>query len=247
MHPILFEFGPVTLKSYGVFVALGFFVAFSLLYGEARRKNFYPNKIVDLELVILAFGIIGARLLHVLVNFDFYGKNLLDILFVWKGGLAFYGGFILAILAAWVFILKNRMPLWKTADFIAPYMALGHAIGRIGCFLNGCCFGKPASAYLPGVIFPGEAIYRHPTQLYSSFALLVIFVILKLVQNRPHFAGSVFALYLLLYSTARFLIDFLRGDNPLYAFGLTTSQLICIPVFAFSALLLFFLPKKKSS
>jgi len=228
MHPILLELGPVTLKSYGVFVALGFFVAFSLLYGEARRKNFYPDKILDLELVILAFGIIGARLLHVLVNFDFYGKNLLDILFVWRGGLAFYGGFILAILAAWVFILKNRMPLWKTADFIAPYMALGHAIGRIGCFLNGCCYGKEG----------------YPVQLYSSLALLSIFVILKLIQNRPHFAGSVFALYLLLYSTARFLIDFLRGDNPLYAFGFTISQLICFAIFAFGALLILFLRKK---
>ncbi|GAG01259.1 unnamed protein product, partial [marine sediment metagenome] len=86
MHPLLFEIGPVAIRSYGVFVAVGFFTAFSLLYSEAKRKNCYPQKILDLELVILVFGLLGARALHVLVNFDFYAKNIPEIFLIWRGG-----------------------------------------------------------------------------------------------------------------------------------------------------------------
>jgi len=245
MYPVLFEIGPLTLRTYGVFVAVGFFAAFSLLYSEAKRKNFYPQKILDLELIILIFGILGARALHVLVNLDFYAKNIPDIFLVWRGGLAFTGGFILAITAGAVFAVKNRLPFWKIADFVVPYVALGHAIGRIGCFLNGCCFGAPAAQPFLGVIFPGDAIYRHPTQLYAAFLLLSIFIILKLAGERPHAAGTIFTLYLGLYSAMRFFLDFLRGDNPTYAFDLTVSQFICVFIFACSVFLLLFLRKKQ--
>ncbi|UCD55032.1 MAG: prolipoprotein diacylglyceryl transferase [Candidatus Omnitrophota bacterium] len=225
MHPILFEIGPVTVRTYGVLVACAFFIGFSLLYEEARKQNFYPDKILDLELLILIFGIIGARALHVLVNFDFYRENLPDIFFIWKGGLAFYGGLISAILASTVFILKKKLPFWKTADFVIPYIALGQSIGRIGCFLNGCCFGKPAP-------FSGHTIYRYPAQLYASLALLCIFVILRLIQKKPLFTGFVFTAYLILYATQRFFIDFLRGDTSRYALNLTVSQIISIVLFA---------------
>ncbi len=243
MHPIFFEIGPFTIRSYGVLVAVGFFTAFSLLYLEAKKENFYPQQILDLEFLILAFGLIGARALHILVNLDFYAKNPVSIFFIWRGGLAFIGGFGLAILACAVFTARKRLPFWKIADFAAPYMALGHAIGRIGCFFNGCCFGRPAVWPFPGVIFPGEAVYRHPTQLYASFALVCIFVILKLAGERRHARGTIFTLYLSLYSGQRFIIDFLRGDNPTYAFGLTISQFICVFIFAASMYLLVFLRK----
>ena len=216
MYPILFKIGPITIRSYGVLVALAFFVGFYLLYKEAKRRNFYADKILDLELLILLSGIIGARILHVLVNFDFYKSNLLEIFFIWEGGLAFYGGLILAIAASYVFILKNRLPLWKTADFIIPYIALGQSIGRIGCFLNGCCFGKEG----------------HPVQLYASLALLGIFIILKLVREKPPFSGFAFGLYPVLYSFQRFFIDFLRRDTPRYMLNLTVSQFISIALFA---------------
>lgn len=231
MHPILFEIGPITIRSYGVLVACAFFVGFFLLYKEARKRNFYADKILDLELLILIFGVIGARALHVLVNFDFYKSNLPDIFFIWKGGLAFYGGLILAILASWVFVLRNKLPFWKTADFIAPYIVLGQSIGRIGCFLNGCCFGKAG----------------HPTQLYASFALLCIFVILRLIQKKPLFSGFVFMAYLILYATQRFFIDFLRGDTLRYALNLTISQIISVVLFAIAIFLLFLLYKRKTS
>ena len=210
MHSILFEIGPVTIRSYGVFVAAGFFAAFSILYSEAKRKNFYPQEILDLELMILVFGLLGARALHVLINLDFYAKNISDIFLIWRGGLAFIGGFIMAILACLVFIVKKRLPFW-------PFL---------------------------GVLFPGDAVYRYPTQLYASFALLCIFVILKLAGERTHADGAIFTLYLALYSTQRFFLDFLRGDNPAYAFGLTVSQFLCIFIFACSGFLFLFLGKK---
>ena len=216
MHPILFKIGPITIRSYGFMVALAFFVGFSLLYREAQRRNFHANKILDLEFLILISGIIGARALHVLVNLDFYGENWLNVFFIWHGGLAFYGGLILAILASWLFILKKGLPLWETADFIIPYITLGQSIGRIGCFLNGCCFGKEG----------------HPTQLYASIALLGIFVILKIVQEKHIFSGFTFGLYLALYSVQRFFIDFLRADTPRYALNLTVSQIISVVLFA---------------
>jgi len=244
MHPILFKIGPVVIRSYGVFVAVGFFTAFSLLYGEAKRKNFYPQKILDLELIILVFGILGARALHVLVNLDFYSKNIPEIFLIWHGGLAFIGGLILAILACVVFVVKNALPFRRTADFVVPYMALGHAIGRIGCFFNGCCFGKPAAQPFLGVLFPGDTVYRYPTQLYASFALLCIFVILKSAGKRSHVPGAIFGLYLLLYGGVRFLLDFARGDNPVHALGLTVSQIICVFIFVSGGLFLLFLKNK---
>lgn len=231
MHPILFEIGPVVIRTYGVFIAVAFLVSFLLLYKEAKDRNFYPEKILDLEFLILVSGVIGARALHVLVNLNFYSKNLPDIFLLWRGGLAFYGGLILAIAAAWVFIRKKNLPLWETVDLIAPYSALGQSIGRIGCFLNGCCFGKPASAHFLAVTFPGETVPRQPTQIYASLTLLLIFVILKLARERAPFSGFVFGLALLLYSAQRFFVDFLRADNPTYIFDLTVSQIISVIVF----------------
>ena len=124
------------------------------------------------------------------------------------------------------------MPLWKTADFIIPYVALGQSIGRIGCFFNGCCYGKPMNA-----------LENFPTQIYAALALVIIFVILKIAQKKSFFAGFIFILYLVLYSVQRFFIDFLRGDTPRYYLNLTASQLISIVVLviAFG----FYLTRKK--
>jgi len=231
MHPVIFEIGSFELRSYGLFVALAFFTGFFLLYKEAKRKNFYPDKILDLELCILIFGVIGARLLHVLVNFSYYCTHVTEIFMIWRGGLAIYGGLIAGMAASSIFIVRKKMPFLRTADFIIPYIALGQSVGRIGCFINGCCFGKTVSHSIPGVIFPGETVARHPTQLYASLALLLIFVILKLAGERKPGAGFIFGLYLILYSLQRFCIDFLRADTPRYLFNLTTSQLISASIF----------------
>jgi len=241
MFPVLFQIGPFTIRTYGVLVALAFFVVFSLIYKEAKRRNYYPSKILDLEIWMLLSGIIGARFLHVLVKFDFYKHDLKSIFYIWEGGLAFYGGLVLAMFVLIIFMLKNRMPVFKTADLLAPYLALGHAIGRIGCFFNGCCFGKIATNNFFTILYQNEGVARYPVQLYAAFALLCIFVILRIVQGRKMPAGSIFSFYLLLYSTQRFFLDFIRGDNPAFYFGLTVSQIVSIFIFVISSVILFFL------
>ncbi|MFC1576245.1 prolipoprotein diacylglyceryl transferase [Candidatus Omnitrophota bacterium] len=239
MHPELFEIGAFQLKTYGVFIALAFFIGYYLVYSEAKRKNFYPEKILDLELCVLISGIIGARILHVAVNLDYYRNHLLEIPMLWRGGLAIYGGLIFGIVASWVFMVKSKIPLRQTADLIIPYIALGQAIGRMGCFLNGCCYGRHTIPVL-GVCFPGETVSRFPTQILASLALLAIFVILKLAQKKSPYSGFVFTLYLVLYSQQRFFIDFLRGDTPRYAFEFTVSQFISIGIFVIGVLLFVF-------
>lgn len=232
MHPILFQIGPLAIRSYGVFIATAFLTGFWLLYAEAKRRSFYPDKIRDMEFYILVFGIVGARALHVLVNLDHYAPDVFLIAKLWHGGLAIYGGLIFGIIAGWVFIAKNGMPLFATGDLVIPYVALGQAIGRIGCFFNACCFGKVAANPALGVIFPGDSVARYPTQLYAAAALLAIFVFLKLAGQKKPRSGFLFASYLMLYAAQRFAIDFLRTDTPRYLFGLTVSQFLSVGAFA---------------
>ena len=245
MYPVLFKVGPFTFYTYGALVALAFIVGFSLIYREACRKNFYSDKILDLEVVILVSGIIGARFLHVAVNLDLYKDNLLSTLFVWQGGLAFYGGIITAIAASIIFLRIKKMPIIKTGDFLAPYLALGHAIGRLACFFNGCCYGKATDGKSFGIVFHVvDNVARHPVQLFSSLGLFGIFCILMILKRYRFFGGFLFSLYLLLYSMQRFCMDFLRGDNPTYLYNLTISQIISVAIFCISILMMLFLPKR---
>ena len=237
MYPILFKIGSVTIYSYGMMVAIAFLISVYLasrsIVGVGDNE-----KIMDLGLVLLISGIIGARLLYVLIEAEYYRANPLEIVMIWKGGLIFYGGFIVAFVCSWVFLKRNKMPILRTCDHIIPYLALGQAIGRIGCFLNGCCFGKPTN--LPwGVIFPAgsiagnayPAIHIHPTQLYSAYTNFLIFAILLLFRNWKKLDGQILYLYFILYSVSRFLIEFLRADNPQILLGLTISQGICVVLF----------------
>jgi len=237
MYPILFKLGPLTIHTYGVVVSVAFLIGFWLIYNEARRTKFFPDKILDLELIILISGIIGARALHVATHFDYYKSELITVFFLWRGGLAIYGGIIGGIFASWIFIRRKDLPLYRTADLIIPYVALSQSIGRIGCFLNGCCFGRTSIAYL-GFVFPSDTVPRYPTQLYASFLLIIIFVILKISYEKPHREGNIFTLYIMLYSLQRFFVDFLRGDNPRFLANLTVSQIISVVLF-FAALFLF--------
>lgn len=231
MHPILFEIGKFKIYSYGSMVALGFLISIWLAGREAKKAGISPQQILDIGLYSLLFGIAGARLLHVLLNPGYYFYRPLEIIMLNRGGLAFHGGLLGGIIAAWYYIRRNRMPLWKTADMMIPYVALGQAIGRIGCVLNGCCYGLPTYSYF-GFYPPGSIIAPlHPTQLYSSVLLLAAFVILKLLYEKKRFDGSIFFSYLVLYSFGRFFIDFYRGDLAAVLFGLKMSQLISIAIF----------------
>ncbi len=239
MHPVLFQYGRVTIYTYGVFVALGFLAALWLAGREARSRGLDPKAIQDLGLVILVAALVGARLFFVLVEWEYFIQNPLKVFQIWKGGLVFYGGFVAAALAAAWYVRAHRLPVWTTGDVIAPALALGQAIGRIGCFFAGCCYGAACS--LPwAVTFTDPrglaplGVPLHPAQLYSALGNLAIFGVLYFVA-RPRLKGDgrLFGLYLVLYPVFRFAVEFLR-DDPRGGLGpLSTSQVLGIPLLAF--------------
>jgi len=231
MHPILLKFGPITIYSYGLMVALGFITATILAARTAESFHIPQDKVIALSLWILISGIIGARMLYILLNLRYFVSRPLETIMVWHGGLAFYGGVGTAFIASLVYLKIIKLPIVDTADLIAPYIALGHSIGRIGCFLNSCCFGKATSAFY-GIAF-ADGVTRHPTQLYSSLYLLFLYMFLRVILRYRGFKGQVFFLYLILYPAGRFLIEFLRADNPNVIFNFTLSQVISLAVFIF--------------
>lgn len=225
MHPILFKIGPFTFYSYGLMVAVGFGLATMLLCRRGPKFNFPQELMLDLAVIILISGIIGARALYILLNIEYYLTSPMEMLNLTKGGLVWYGGLLSGFAAMSIFARINKINVWLLADLLAPYIALGQAFGRIGCFLNGCCFGK----------------YGLPVQLYSSFLLFGIFFILLKWQDRDHFGGEIFLGYLMLYPLKRFFIEFIRADNPRIILSLTLSQIIS--VFIFSIALVIFIHK----
>ena len=220
MHPILFKIGKITLYTYGLFVALGFMGAVWFASRRARTKclAIKSQEITDLFLVILISAILGARLFYVAQNFSLFSDHPLDVFKIWNGGLVFYGGFVVALIAAMVYIKQKGFDLWSTADLLAPAIALGHAVGRFGCLFAGCCYGK--SCALPWAItFTNPEslaplnIPLHPTQVYAVGSNLMIFGLLLLMDRKWLFSGGLFWLYILLYGVFRSVLEIFRGDD----------------------------------
>ena len=236
MHPILIGFGPLTLYSYGVCIALAFLVAITTAAARARRYGWRAEAAYDICLYAMLASLAGSRLLYVLENPHEFASAPWEALMVWKGGLSYYGGVIAAVIACAVYMRIRRLSVAEGFDLLIPSVALGHAIGRIGCFFNGCCFGTlcalPFAVVFPegstaysshleaGIIMPGSmySMPVHPTQLYEALMELGAFVILSLFLPRKKFHGQVFLLYFVLYGAGRFLLEFLRADNPAVAF-----------------------------
>lgn len=234
MHPTIVKFGPLSIHSYGLFVALGFLTGILIAIYFAKKEKINPNIILDLSLYVIISGIIGARLFYVLGQWDYYKNNPLDILMVQNGGLVIFGGFIFAFFAIAIYAKQKKLSLLKLLDAIAPGLALGYAIGRIGCFLNGCCFGLPTSL-LWGMVFPPSSLAAyyypgqqlHPTQIYSSLAMLAAFFVLIYIYRRKRFNGQIAAWFFVLYSVYRFFIEFFRY-SPIHWLALTPSQWLAI-------------------
>jgi phosphatidylglycerol---prolipoprotein diacylglyceryl transferase len=217
MHPILINIGSFNLYTYGLFMAFGFLAAMWVAKVNAKPYGISPEIITDIFFVILVSALIGARLLYVLINFNSYQNNLIGIFQIWNGGLVFFGGFLAAVTASAIYIRKKNLKIWITADIIAPGIAIGHAIGRIGCLFAGCCYGKTCD--LPFAIkFTNSQslapldVYLHPTQIYSMISNLILFFTLLWLQKRKKFHGMVFLIYIMLYSLFRSIIEFFRGD-----------------------------------
>lgn len=240
MHPIICQIGPFTVYAYGLMLVLGFLVSSYLAKEKAKSEGISAQIIFNLSLLVLVWGILGSRLLYIILNLDYYINFPLEIIKLWQGGLSWFGGLFLGSLAAIIYIRKKGLPVYKTLDLIIPFVALGGAIGRIGCLLNGCCYGKESNL---GLYFPLHGKILIPTQIFSSLALILIFLILRFIQERPHKIGEIFFLYLILYAIKRFFIEFWRQDNKIVIFGLTYFQIISILIFFLSIWKLFCIKK----
>lgn len=220
MHPILLHLGSFTIRSWGLMVMIGIIVGVLLSMWEAGRRGVDPENIIDLTILLIISGMVGARVIYVLANFNEYRNNLGLAFSIRSGGLAWPGAFLFALIATIFFVRWRKLSFWLLADILSPYIALGYAIGRIGCFLNGCCFGKitePAwwSVYMLGA-------YRYPTQIFSSLASFIIFLFL-VTRDWYDKPGKRFLAYIILYCVYRFIVEFFRY-NATYIYSLSITQ-----------------------
>ena len=245
MYPELFHIGNFPINTYGVFLALAFLCAILITVKLAERDGLPREKIYDLSLWMLLASLIGSKLLMLFTEPEYRANpvELISLDFLRSGGV-FYGGLLGAVLAGYILMKRYHLPWWKTADACAPGIAIGNFFGRQGCFAAGCCWGKPSD--LPwGVKFSelGHEItgvpidmHLHPTQLYESFSMLIVFVFLLWLHKHKRFNGQVILFYALLYSIIRFVIEFWRADPRGDILGLTTltglstSQIISLIV-----------------
>src|SRR3982074_1652194 len=261
MFPEIFHIGSFPINTYGVFLALAFLCAILIAVKLAARDGLPKEKIYDLSLWMLLASLIGSKVLMFFTEPEYrdHPWQLISLDFLRSGGV-FYGGLIGAMLTGYFLMRRYHLPWWKTADACAPGIALGNVLGRQGCFSPGCCGGKPTN--LPwGVRFtelghqvtgvPTE-VKLHPTQLYESGAMLIVFFFLLWLHKRKKFSGQVILAYAITYATVRFLIEFVRDDPRGDLFGLTTltglstSQMIGIVV-GVAALITFVIRRRRAN
>jgi phosphatidylglycerol:prolipoprotein diacylglycerol transferase len=218
MFPILFSIGPFTLRTYGLFVALGFVVGLMVTLRVGKSEGITAQQVMDMAFILILSAIIGSRLMYVLMNISHYRSNPLDTIKIWQGGLVFSGGIICAIPAMLWYVRRHQITMWKAGDLWAPAAAIGQSIGRIGCYMAGCCYGKP-TALKWGVVFthPDSLappnIPLHPTQVYAAICGFMVFLVLLWLYSRKKFEGQVFLWFLILHSTARLFVERFRGDD----------------------------------
>jgi len=245
MYPILFQFGPITLYTYGAAMALAFLTTVGLAAHATRHQlkaavPIAPSLVVDWGCWTMVGGVLGGRLLYVLLNWQLYAVRPVELLALWHGGLVWYGGFLGGLLAQTLFFARRRIPLLAGTDQIIPFVALGHAIGRLGCFANGCCYGKPTEAWY-GVWDAARRQMVAPTQLLEAAGLVALYVFLR-SRQRPAVLrqpGALFGRYLIGYGALRWLLEWWRADQPLVWGGWTVFQLLSVAAMTAGAALIF--------
>ncbi len=246
MRPTLLQLGAFPIRSYGLLIAVAFMVGIWIARRRAAKSGYDPDIIIDLSVIVILVSIIGARLAYVFVRWDYYQHDILGILRIWEGGLALYGGMVAGALVGLWFFRRRGIDMWAGADLVTPSLAMGVAIGRIGCFLNGCCYGKVcehpwgvvfSESSIAGMRYPG--VHLHATQLYEALLGLVVFFVLLAVDRRKPFEGFLLWLFVILLSVYRFLIDPLRHyDTESIAFRSGALTLTNNQVFGIALVLL---------
>ena len=252
MYPKLFELGPVNIYTYGLMLVAAYLIGLQVAVTRGRARGLEGDRVMDLGIAIILSALVGAKVLLFVVEFDHFSRDPAELWTLVRSGGVFYGGLLLAVGVAFWYMRRHAMPLWTTCDAFAPGIALGQAVGRVGCLLAGCCYGRPTD--LPwGITFTNTLaaanvgtpleVSLHPTQLYESAAALLILGFLLFFERRGNaFAGRTFWTYLLLYPTARFFIEFYRGDPRGTVFDLmSTSQFVSALLVPLSIVMLFVL------
>ena len=268
MYRILFTIGSFPIYSYGVMLSLAFIIGIFLAMKEAKRLGENPERVLDISLYLILGALIGGRLGYVIFNLDYYLKNPIKMLYFRQGGLSFLGAFLIALFLCWLYVKRTKLSFWKFADIAAPSVAIGIGIARIGCFLNGCCYGLISEKYgvefpalnMPpmylqqlkdGLIASGSAYTLPviPTQLYSSLYAFLIFFILLGIKKYKKYDGYLFLNFLVLYSISRFTIEFFRfyEDNYKMFNYFTVTQIILLGVVLVSLIFMNILKKKSTT
>jgi len=230
MYPILFNYKLITIGSYGLLLGAAFYISFLLLEREFTIRKIDPELAYKLLIVIIPSAIIGAKMFHIFENFDEFLSAPSAMIFS-GAGLSVYGGFVLSFISAMIVIKKNNEGILKIFDVTTPTMALGYAIGRLGCHASGDgCYGLPTDSFL-GMAYPNGivpiTVNVFPTPLFESFASLIFFLILMRLRKHELKTGMLFFIYLILNGSARFTIEFIRL-NPLTSLGFTQAQIVAI-------------------
>ncbi len=254
MHPVLFEIpilGGIKVHSYGLMMALGFLASLAWIRFQAPRVQLPAKKMMDFAFLMIISAIVGSRLVFIFVEWRYYAKHPLDIFKVWEGGLVFFGGLVACMIVAWHYLKKHRFSFWPVSDLFMPAVALGHAVGRLGCFAAGCCHGRqcdPRAWY--AVVFPNKVgtlappgVPLYPTQLMEAGAEFLMFAYLAWKSQKKAFDGQIFLLYLIIYSVIRISIELFRGDLErgfVIPGIISTSQFIGLVLIIFAIIVLIF-------
>ncbi|MDD4264008.1 MAG: prolipoprotein diacylglyceryl transferase [Firmicutes bacterium] len=229
MYPILFSIGSISVYTYGVFVALGIFVGLMLLEKQAKKRGLNADIVGSFAFWAIVFAIVGSRIGWVVQYWPMYKGNWLAILNVREGGLAFHGGLIGAILVGFYYVFRYKISLAKLADAAALPLCLGYAIGRMGCFFNGCCWGIPTT--MPwGVATRFAEGLRHPVQLYDSLLTLVLFGFIVWRSKSTKFGGQLFLETLMGFAIVRLFVEFFR-DSVKFNAVLNQTQVLMVGLF----------------
>jgi phosphatidylglycerol:prolipoprotein diacylglycerol transferase len=254
MHPILFEIRGFPVYTYGLLLAAAYLLGLQFALVRARSRGLDPNKVMDLGIWIIVSALVGAKLMLVVVERDKFGWSVAELTNLFRSAGVFYGGLIAAVAVAFWYLWRHKMPIWTVTDVFAPGIALGHAIGRMGCLFAGCCFGKPTT--MPwGITFTNPfaaqnvgttlGVPLHPTQLYEAGAELLILIVLLLTEKKGRtFPGRTFWGYMLLYGISRFIIEFYRGDPRGMIGDFSTSQFVSLLIVPLSIVMLVVLSRR---